>query len=468
MDLLAYVQQAVARFKQLPADQPLRIIANYDADGIAAAALLLKMFHREGRTCSVSIIGQLNQEVIQTLYHEPYTTYFFLDLGANLLSVLTTHLLEKHLFIFDHHYFDKAVVQDTGVVHVNPYLCGMDGTKDISAAGVAYLFACCLNSSNRDLSVLALVGALGDAQEDHGFQGINQDILQDAVDLGLMDIKEGLRLFGARTKPLYKVLSQLTNPYLPSITGNERAALAFLEELDIPSRDSNGYRWLHHLHRDELQRLYDGLLVRKTGGLPIAEKLFGPIYLLPRETIDTPLHDAREYATLLNACGKTNKASYALGACLGDTASLEKAIRILSSYHREITNALRWFYEQRGKAVLEQETSVLIRAETAIRDSLIGVVTSLLSKSNLYPEGTVLLGLSHTLGGEVKVSCRISGDSERGPDLRRLMHETISITGGQGGGHPIAAGAIIPQEKEELFLATFLEQLQKQLLEEHL
>ena len=141
---------------------------------------------------------------------------------------------------------------------------------------------------------------------------------------------------------------------------------------------------------------------------------------------------------------------------------------ILSGYHREITSALRWFYEQRGKSVVETETHVLIRAETAIRDSLIGVVTSLLSKSNLYPEGTVLLGLSQTLGGEVKVSCRLSGEHERGPDLRRLMHETLSLTGGQGGGHPIAAGAILPQDKEELFITTFLAQLQKQLLEEPL
>jgi len=468
LDLYAYVQQAVARFKQLPSSQPVRIIANYDADGIAAAALLLKTLHREGRTCSLSILGQLTPDVITSLHHEPYGTYFFLDLGANMLASLITQLPGKYLFIFDHHYFDKVVGQDDAAVHVNPYLCGMDGTKDISASGVTYLFACCLNSSNRDLSVLGLIGALGDAQEDYGFQGMNQDILQDAVDLGLLEVKEGIRLFGARTKPLYKVLSQCTNPYLPSITGNERAALAFLDELHIPSRDSNGYRWLHQLHRDELQRLFDGLLVRKAGGLDNAEKLFGPLYLLPREKIDIPLHDAREFATLLNACGKTHKASYAVGACLGDEHSLEKAITILSSYHREITSALRWFYDQRGKAVIEQETHVLIRAETNIRDSLIGVITSLLSKSNLYPEGTVLIGLGHTIGGEVKVSCRISGDSERGPDLRRLMHDTLTLTGGQGGGHPIAAGAVIPQDKEELFITTLLDQLQKQLLEEHI
>ena len=468
MDLYAYVQQAAARFKQLPTTQPIRIIANYDADGIAAAALLLRAFYREGRTCNVSVVGQLTLDLIQSYQREPYGTYFFLDLGANMLTPLTSNLPGKYLFVLDHHYFDKAVVQEDAVVHVNPYLAGMDGTKDISASGVAYLFACCLNSSNRDLSVLGLVGALGDAQENYGFQGMNQDILQDAVDLGLIEVKEGIRLFGARTKPLYKMLSQCTNPYLSSITGNERAALAFLEELHIPSRDSAGYRWLHQLHREELQRLFDGILVRKAGGLDTVEKLFGPIYLLPREKMETPLHDAREFATLLNACGKTHKSSYALGACLGDTLSLEKAMIILSSYHREITSALRWFYEQRGKAVLEQETYVLIKAETAIRDSLIGVVTSLLSKSSLYPEGTVLIGLSHTLGGEVKVSCRISGDSERGPDLRRLMHDTITLTGGQGGGHPIAAGAVIPQDKEDLFTVTLLDQLRKQLIEEHI
>ena len=157
-----------------------------------------------------------------------------------------------------------------------------------------------------------------------------------------------------------------------------------------------------------------------------------------------------------------------MGASLGDAACLDKAMTLLSSYHREITSALRWFYEQRGKAVIEQETYVLIRAETTIRDSLIGVITSLLSKSNLYPEGTVLIGLSQTLSGEIKVSCRISGDSERGPDLRRLMHDTITLTGGHGGGHPIAAGAVIPQEKEELFITTLIDRLQKQLLEEHI
>ena len=134
MDLYAYVQQAAARFKQLPSSQPVRVIANYDADGIAAAALLLKALQREGRTCAVSVIGQLSTEVITSFQHEPYGTYFFLDLGANMLTPLTTHLLGKHLFIFDHHYFDKALSQEADAVHVNPYLCGMDGTKDISAS----------------------------------------------------------------------------------------------------------------------------------------------------------------------------------------------------------------------------------------------------------------------------------------------------------------------------------------------
>jgi len=113
---------------------------------------------------------------------------------------------------------------DTKINLVNPHLFDIDGTREISGSGVVYLFARFLNAENKDLAYLAIIGSLGDVQEEYinneQFK-INNEILNDAVSSGKIKIDRGLRMFGLQTRSLHKLLEYSTDPYIPGITGSE-------------------------------------------------------------------------------------------------------------------------------------------------------------------------------------------------------------------------------------------------------
>ena len=97
----------------------------------------------------------------------------------------------------------------------------LGGSKEVSGSGVTYLFAKSLNKANIDFAYIAIIGAIGDMQEDRGFETLNSRILEDAKKTGKMKVITGIRVFGAQTKPLHKVLEYCTDPFIPGVSGSE-------------------------------------------------------------------------------------------------------------------------------------------------------------------------------------------------------------------------------------------------------
>jgi single-stranded-DNA-specific exonuclease len=50
----------------------------------------------------------------------------------------------------------------------------------------------------------------------------------------------------------------------------------------------------------------------------LTENLVGYTYTLVNEDLRSQLRDAREFSTLLNACGRTGRAGIGVGICMGD------------------------------------------------------------------------------------------------------------------------------------------------------
>ena len=122
----------------------------------------------------------------------------------------------------------------------------------------------------------------------------------------------------------------------------------------------------------------------------------------------------KEFSTLLNACGRLSKYSLGIGTCLGYKKAKSNAINLLTDYKRELISGLDWFYQNRkSENRFESKKYVIINAKEAIKDTMIGTVTSIITKSNIYPEGTLLISMSYTLDLNIKISVRCVGDSEK-------------------------------------------------------
>jgi len=315
-----------------------------------------------------------------------------------------------------------------------------------------------------DLAHLAILGAIGDMQENNGFHSdLNNFILEDAVNSKKIEVKIGLRMFGMQTRPINKVLEYTTDPYIPGVTGSEQGAKRFLQEIGLNFVENGKYKKLVQLSEAEMKKLVTSIILKRIGSEEKPEDVLGKIYILTEEEDENPLKDAKEFSTLLNACGRMNKPSIGIGCCLGDKKSKEEAITLLLDYKREIINSLNWFYANKNKFP-EGKGYILINAEDHLKDTMIGTLGSMISKSNLYPKDFTILTMAYTIDGNIKASLRTVGRSKK--DLRDIINHIVSKVGGIGGGHKYAAGALISQEKEKDFIETSKQVLEKEFIEE--
>jgi single-stranded-DNA-specific exonuclease len=422
-----------------------KVVSHLDADGICSAAIISNALKREKIKFSLSIVKQLSENTIKLLLNEPYERFIFTDLGAGQLGLVIRYLGDKDILILDHHSYDMELKIPPNIRLINPHSHDVDGAKDISGAGVTYLFAESLNPLNKDTAHLAIIGAIGDVQESNSyFSEINESILKTAVEQGSVEITRGLKWFGLETKPLVKLLAYGSEISLPGIYGSESAAVLFLTNIGIEPKKEDWVRF-NDLTEDEKSKLISAVVIASQ--TKDHDKLFARRYLLKKEDPSSPFKDMREFSTMLNACGRLEQATVGVCACLNDTAAKKKAMDIVFEYRRDIVYAMRW-YEQHGASVRDDKF-VVINAKDEVSPTMIGTLASIITNSDV-PQGTIVISMARDADSQTKVSIRIKGESSL--DMKEIISQIVSVTGGEGGGHKNAAGGIIPTKTEEEFI----------------
>lgn len=450
--------------KHVEEDGFIHVISHLDADGLAAAGIVGKALFRLGAKFRVRIQQWVDKKIVSEITTDKPDLTVLADLGSGYLGVLNEHLSDFRIIILDHH----QPVGEAGenILQVNPHLRGIDGSKDISGAGVAYFTSIALDRANKDFAEIAVVGALGDLQdkyEQRALGGLNKIIVEDAIANERLKVSKDLMFFGRETRPIHKALAYTTNPFLPGITGEEDKSFALLASLNIKPKDGERWRALRDLADHEKQRLCSALsdhLVSK--GYPgDVLNLVGSVYTLIQEEPWTPLRDAREFSVLLNGTGRMEKAGIGVAICMGDRGSaLEQAEAVLIDYRRTITKYLSWLMEEPGR-VEELESIYVVRGEGFINEKVIGTLSSILSTSLPKPEKPIIAYATVTDEDIVKVSARtLDMLTSKGLDLGDVMRVASEKFDGKGGGHDIAAGAQVPVKDVDDFIK-FVDKLVK-------
>ena len=346
------------------------IISHYDADGLCAAAILAKALERENKKYKIKIVKQLYKETIEEIKGIG-EEYIFSDFGSGQIDIIKESF--PHFLILDHH--QPTTKQEP--LHINPFFFGVNGGNEISGAGMCYLFAKQLNKKNIDLSALAIVGAVGDMQDFSGaLLGINREIMQDAVDAGLLSVDKDIRIYGRISRPLVHFLTFSSSPMLPGLTANEDACKEFLAELNISLKDEyEHWRAYSDLTKEEKKLLSSSLIIHlhenKVPEWKIKE-LIGEVYTLLKERVKSPLKDAKEFATLCNSCGRHGKGEVALEVCMGDRDEYySEAINLLSEHRRQLRKGIVYI---KDKGVEEFETFYFFDAGSEVKESLVGII----------------------------------------------------------------------------------------------
>jgi hypothetical protein len=376
----------------------VEIYAHHDVDGIAAASIIGQALYRLGGHFRIRTVTDLTLAQVA-----PHPQAVLCDLGSGMTD------LQPETVVIDHH-----VSHFNGEFHFNPRLAGLNGEKELSSAGTAYLVAQEMGD-NRDLVGLAVIGILGDSQE---MTGPNREILQEGIVHQFLSTSYGFCLPG---RSLIERLYLAIDPYLEGISGNEDRCRALVEEC---TKDGE---------TDE-EVLVSRLVLEAAprASIRALQGIYGTLYTLEKEI----QANAHTLSALVDACGKAGAGGLGVALCFRHPGIEQEAWDVMTGYRRRVIEGVRtarrledphpWF-EVKGAGIAGNVADALAR--DLLQDQPVAVV-------------------SHE-GGQAHISLRTP--DQVSCDLENLAREAAGACGGRGGGHETRAGAVVEMSQLECF-----------------
>jgi len=418
------------------------IVSHNDADGISSASILSYILYKLRISFNTRILKELTPLEVDSLSSEGYDFYLISDHASGLTNYLDKKI--KNYLILDHHEIPEFEKDHDKVL--NPWQFNIDGSSEISSSGVCYFLSKELDVNGGLCSSLALIGALGDRQdqgEGRKLCGLNEEIVKDAQKVNYLQVKKDLLIYGSETKPLHKLLAYLEEPLIPELFGKEDKCLEVLNSYQINLKEGLKWRTLSDLNEEE-KKNFLSIIAYYTKDIT---SLIGERYILCYEEPHSPLRDAREYATLLNACGRLKRSSLGVSLALGDRSILDSANEILSDYKKRIFNYINMVQMEKRRGFY------LVKGEGFLDENFTGAIASLLI-GRLGKE--IILVRTTSDNSYYKVSLRSNKEEV---DLGKIIRKVCGELGEIGGGHKKAGGAKVSIQKMEDFLKLLEDEL---------
>jgi RecJ-like exonuclease len=190
--------------------------------------------------------------------------------------------------------------------------------------------------------------------------------------------------------------------------------------------------------------------------------MIGEVYELSQEKDKSFVKDAKDFATMLNACGRHDEGLIGIKVAMGDRDEFyAKATNLLQQHRRMLRDGIEY---AKSQGVMDKGNCYLLVGGTAIKETLIGVIAGMLYGTQIIGQDKPILAYSVDDEGNAKFSARATWPLVRkGLNLGEAMSVAAKGVGGEGGGHTIAAGATVPLNKVDEFVAKFSELVGSQL-----
>ena len=441
-------------------EKEISIISHLDADGIASGSILSSALARLGAKCAIRTVSDMTLNVLEQMRYENHDFYIITDLGGGMANEFN-QALDSRWAIIDHHQIPEHEISiDDNNQILNAWKYGIDGGKEISAGGMAYMVAITLDRKNKNLSPIAIVSALADRQdqgEKKSLFGHNSEIVKTAQSLRLISMDLDLMLTGRETRPIHEALAYTAFPYIEGLTWATESCYALVKNAGIKMSKNGRWRVLSEISQDEKNIILNAIAEyvansSKNKEVNIIDNLIGYTYTLINEDQRSLLRDAREFSTMLNACGRIRKAGVGIGICMGDRKDLlNEGEKIVTKYRTTLRNYISSIFVEKWR-MIDNGKSVFINGEGLLAEDMLGAISSLLSGSPTLG-GRLIFVRTLTNDGFYKFSSRKSLGSTSKSDLGLIMRYCSESVGGSGGGHSSAAGCRIPSARLEEFLS---------------
>jgi RecJ-like exonuclease len=344
-------------------------------------------------------------------------------------------------------------------IEINPHYFGMDGSTHVSGGGMSYLLG--KKFGFEDLSWIGVLSAIGDMQNSltGKLEGLNRIILEDSVRRGLVRSYNDLAIYGRQTRPLYIALSYFGDVKLP-ITNNRNECLFLLKKLNIPTKKGRNPRTLSDLTHDEKMRLFSELVRMLTLEVPrkyakyVPRLVSGDCYEFLKEERYSPLRDAGEFSTAVNACSRHDRPEIAFKVLKGNRKMALKDMEQLAKEHRSyLARQMDWI---QGEDRIKSLPNLQYFDGNGIKSNVIGTLAGMMLSYGDWRKPMI----AFTEIGDEKEGLKVSLRCSRllaydGIHFGNLIKRVANQVGGTGGGHSVACGAYIPTKRKENFLKIF-------------
>ena len=438
----------------IESSEDIKIYTHIDCDGISAGAILSTILDRLNKPHEIEFV---NLDVLENLELKHDLTIFS-DLGSG-QGVDNLAKNNQKIIILDHHpplrdsnyYKNKPYTY----LEINPHHFGIDGSYYVCGGGLCYFLA--KEFDFKDLSWIGVLSAIGDMQNTHTgkFEGLNKIILEDSINEGyVLKHKSDLSLYGRETRPLFVALSYFSDVKLP-LTNNKTECIAILKELDIPRKIGSRSTTLSDLDNSEKKRLFSRLFAMLSLEVPpkyvehIPKLIIADSYEFLKEKNHTFLRDASEFSTAMNACGRNKREDVALSILKGNRLeSLDELEEITKDHKAYLSEQIRNIED--NDSIVEMDNIQYFNGGT-IKAEVVGTIAGMILSLGTWTKP--MIGFTKLENGNYKISLRCSRLlAYDGIHFGNIVRDISQKLGGNGGGHSVACGAYIPEDKLNDFL----------------
>ena len=300
--------------------------------------------------------------------------------------------------------------------------------------------------------------------QDVHFEG---DLIEDAINEGLLKVtKNDLNIYGRSTRPLYVALSYFSDVKLPT-TNNQQEAKVVLEELGVDEKHNR--KTLSEVTEEDKMEIKKFLSRMISKRVPpkylkyVPKLIVGDAYTFLNEEEGSFLRDGSEFSTAMNACGRNRKEAIGVDIIKGDRLVALDALEEVSKTHKyNLATSISKVADNYHSEIIELDNFQYFDCsdfDEDIASNIIGTITGMVLGYCNWKKP--ILGFSKPKNNQIKVSLRCSKLlAYDGIHFGNMMREIAKEVGGTGGGHAIACGAYIPNEKKSEFLDKFNRKLQ--------
>ncbi len=440
----------------------IKVYSHIDCDGMCSGAILSTILDRIGKKHDIEFV---NLDVLGDLELEHDLTIFS-DLGSG-QGVDNNAGDDNSIIILDHHPplrdIDYRDTVSYNYIEINPMFYGIDGSDFVCGGGLCYFLA--KTFGYNDLSWIGVLASVGDMQNNKTgkLEGLNKLIVADAVSEGYVRVNDDLSLYGRETRPIQVALSYFSDVNLP-FTNDVNESIALLKELGIPIRGSmDEPRTLCDLDNSEKGKLFSKLVEMISIEVPekyskhIPKLILGDTYDFLKEEDHTFLRDASEFSTAMNACGRNKEYYVALEILKGNRTSAYDQLEVVSKTHKYNLQKSMRLVKDSG---IEKLGNIQYFDGSGIRPELVGTIAGMILGYCDWRKP--IIGFTSVEDEDyLKVSLRcsrlLSYDNIHFGNIIRKVSQSL---GGEGGGHAMACGAYIPENKKDEFLHLMDENLE--------